>query len=305
MQVILGAGGAIGKELAINLKTYTDCVRLFGRNPEKVNMDDELVKGDLLNADDVIKAVSGCNVAYLVAGIQYKAEVWELQWPVIMSNVINACKKAGARLVFFDNMYMYNPQKIGHMTEDTEIAPTSRKGKVRALIAGMVMNEFGKEEIEALIARAADFYGPDIKNSLFSEVIVNNLRKGKKANWFISVDKLHNFTYTPDAAKATAFLGNTAEAFNQVWHLPSSEPFTGKQWIEMVANELNVKPGIQVASKTILRIMGLFNSIMKEFIEMAYQYDRDYFFDSSKFEKTFGIGATPALEAIRQITGIK
>lgn len=305
MQVILGAGGAIGKELAKDLKTYTDQVRLFGRNPEKVNMDDELVKGDLLNADDVINAVSGCNVAYLVAGIQYKAEVWELQWPVIMSNVINACKKAGARLVFFDNMYMYNPQKIGHMTEDTEIAPTSRKGKVRALIAGMVMNEFGKEEIEALIARAADFYGPDIKNSLFSEVIVNNLRKGKKANWFISVDKLHNFTYTPDAAKATAFLGNTAEAFNQVWHLPSSEPFTGKQWIEMVANELNVKPGIQVASKTILRIMGLFNSIMKEFIEMAYQYDRDYFFDSSKFEKTFGIGATPALEAIRQITGIK
>lgn len=305
MQVILGAGGAIGKELAINLKTYTDCVRLFGRNPEKVNMDDELVKGDLLNADDVIKAVSGCNVAYLVAGIQYKAEVWELQWPVIMNNTINACKKAGARLVFFDNMYMYNPQKIGHMTEDTEIAPMSRKGKVRALIAGMVNNEFGKGELDALIARAADFYGPGIRNSLFSEVIVNNLRKGKKANWFVSVDKLHNFTYTPDAAKATAFLGNTAEAFNQIWHLPSSEAFTGKQWIEMVANELNVKPGIQVASKTILRIMGLFNPIMKEFIEMAYQYDRDYFFDSSKFEKTFGIGATPAMEAVKQITTIK
>lgn len=305
MQVILGAGGAIGKELAINLKTYTDCVRLFGRNPEKVNMDDELVKGDLLNADDVIKAVSGCNVAYLVAGIQYKAEVWELQWPVIMNNTINACKKAGARLVFFDNMYMYNPQKIGHMTEDNEIAPMSRKGKVRALIAGMVNNEFGKGELDALIARAADFYGPGIRNSLFSEVIVNNLRKGKKANWFVSVDKLHNFTYTPDAAKATAFLGNTAEAFNQIWHLPSSEAFTGKQWIEMVANELNVKPGIQVASKTILRIMGLFNPIMKEFIEMAYQYDRDYFFDSSKFEKTFGIGATPAMEAVKQITTIK
>lgn len=305
MQVILGAGGAIGKELAINLKTYTDCVRLFGRNPEKVNMDDELLKGDLLNADDVIKAVSGCNVAYLVAGIQYKAEVWELQWPVIMNNTINACKKAGARLVFFDNMYMYNPQKIGHMTEDTEIAPVSRKGKVRALIAGMVNNEFGKGELDALIARAADFYGPGIRNSLFSEVIVNNLLKGKKANWFVSVDKLHNFTYTPDAAKATAFLGNTAEAFNQVWHLPSSEAFTGKQWIEMVANELNVKPEIQVASKTILRIMGLFNPIMKEFIEMAYQYDRDYFFDSSKFEKTFGIGATPALEAVKQITTIK
>ena len=305
MQVILGAGGAIGKELAKKLKIYTDNVRLFGRNPEKVNVDDELIKGDLLNADDVAKAVVGCDVAYLVAGIQYKAEAWEMQWPVIMSNTINACKKAGARLVFFDNMYMYNPKKIDHMTEDTEIAPTSRKGKVRALIAGMVTNEFGKGEMKALIARAADFYGPDIKNSLFSEAIVNNLRKGKKANWFVSVDKLHNFTYTPDAGKATALLGNTPEAFNQVWHLPSSEPHTGKQWIEMVASELNKKSGIQIASKTILKIMGHFNPIMKEFVEMAYQYDRNYFFDSSKFEKTFGIVATPALEAVRQITELK
>lgn len=305
MQVILGAGGAIGNDLAKNLKIYTDRVRLFGRNPEKVNIDDDLVKGDLLNAIDVTKAVAGCNVAYLVAGIQYKADVWELQWPVIMNNTINACKKAGARLVFFDNMYMYHPQKIGNMTEDTEIAPLSRKGKVRALIAGMVSNEFRKGELEALIARAADFYGPDIRNSLFSEVIVNNLRKGKKANWFVSVNKLHNFTFTPDAAKATALLGNTAEAFNQVWHLPSSEAYTGKQWIDMVANELNIKPGIQVASKTILRIMGLFNPIMKEFVEMAYQYDRDYFFDSTKFQKTFHIEATSALEAVRQITRIK
>ena len=119
------------------------------------------------------------------------------------------------------------------------------------------------------------------------------------------MDKLHNFTYTPDAGKATALLGNTPEAFNQVWHLPSSEPHTGKQWIEMVASELNKKSGIQIASKTILKIMGLFNPIMKEFVEMAYQYDRNYFFDSSKFEKTFGIVATPALEAVRQITELK
>jgi nucleoside-diphosphate-sugar epimerase len=240
-----------------------------------------------------------------VAGIQYKAKVWELQWPVIAMNTINACKKAGAKLVFFDNMYLYNPDKTGNMTEETEIAPTSRKGKVRAMIAKMITDEFNKGDLEALIARAADFYGPGIKNSLFSEVIVNNLLKGKKANWFASTDKLHNFTFTPDAAKATALLGNTNTAFNQVWHLPSSEAFTGKQWIEMVASELNVKPGVQVATKSILRILGLFNPIMREFVEMTYQYDRDYYFNSSKFEKTYGIGPTPAKEAIRQIAAFK
>lgn len=305
MQVILGAGGSVGKDLAKELKAYTENVRLFGRNPELVNNDDELVFGNLLNQEDVSKAVSGCSVAYLAAGIQYKAEIWEQQWPVIIENTLNACKKSGSKLVFVDNMYMYNPEKIGHMTEETEIAPKSRKGKVRALIAQKLTDEFTKNQIDVLIARAADFYGPGIKNSMFSEAVVNNLKTGKKANWFASVNKLHNFTYTPDAAKATALLGNSIEAYNQVWHLPASEAFTGKQWIEMVARELNVNQGIQIATKTVLRILGLFNPIMREFVEIAYQYDRDYFFDSSKFEKAFSFHPTKAADAVKQITELK
>ena len=29
--------------------------------------------------------------------------------------------------------------------------------------------------------------------------------------------------YTPDAARAVALLGNTPDAFNQVWHLPTDK----------------------------------------------------------------------------------
>jgi len=301
MQVILGSGGAIGNDLAKELKKYTVKIRLVSRNPKKINDNDELVKCDLTDENALDNALKGCKVAYLTVGLPYTVKTWQEQWPVIVKNTIAACKKHKTKLVFFDNIYMYHPDKLNPMTEETEISPTSKKGKVRAEIAQMVLDEIKTGKFEALIARAADFYGPGITNSVFNEVVFKNLKTGKKANWFCSLEHLHNFTFTPDAAKATALLGNTESAYNQVWHLPTVTPLTGKQWIEKVAKELGVEPKTQVASKFIIQVMGLFNPMMKEFVEMLYQWDRDYNFDSSKFETVFTIKPTPVDEAIKLI----
>lgn len=301
MQVILGAGGAIGIDLARELKNYSTKIRLAGRNPKKINDNDELVICDLTNLEMVEEAIKGTNVAYLVAGLPYKTKIWEQQWPLIMKNVISACKKHKTKLVFFDNIYMYNPEKLNPMTEETEILPSSRKGKVRAKIADMVLNEINAGKLNALIARAADFYGPGIKNSILNEVVVNNLKAGKKANWFCSVQYQHNFTFTPDAAKATALLGNTESAYGQVWHLPTAEPITGKEWIERIAKELGVEPKIQLAPKFLVTLLGIFNPIMKEFVEMLYQCDRDYNFDSSKYETVFKTKPTSIEAGIKQV----
>lgn len=301
MQVILGSGGAIGNDLAVELKKYTGKIRLAGRNPKKINDNDELFKCDLMIAEDVDNAVKGCEIAYLTVGLQYKLKVWQQQWPVVMKNTITACKKHKTKLVFFDNIYMYHPGMLNPMTEETEVHPSSKKGKVRAEIAQMILDEVKTGKLQALIARSADFYGPGISNSVFNEVVVKNLKAGKKANWFCSLNYLHNFTFTPDAAKATAMLGNTDSAFGEVWHLPTAAPITGKEWIEKVAAELGVKPKTQIATKLIIKIMGLFNPVMKEFVEMLYQWDHDYNFDSSKFETIFKMKPTPVDEAIKQI----
>jgi len=117
-----------------------------------------------------------------------------------------------------------------------------------------------------------------------------------------SVNFKHSFTYTPDAGKATALLGNTEDAYNKVWHLPTAaNPFTGKEWIEAIAKEMGVKPKYQAAPKFLVRIIGLFVPIMREMVEMMYQYDRDYVFDSSKFEKRFDFIPTPYKDGISEI----
>ena len=159
----------------------------------------------------------------------------------------------------------------------------------------MILDEIKSGTLTALIARSADFYGPGIRNSsMMNETIVKPLKIGGKANLLGSVNSKHSYTYTPDAGKATALLGNTPDAYNQVWHLPTaSEPFTGAQWTWLIASELGVKPDYQKVNKFMVWILGYFNPIMKEILEMMYQNKTNYIFDSSKFEKRFPLSPTP------------
>jgi nucleoside-diphosphate-sugar epimerase len=300
MQTILGSGGAIGTELAKALKAYTNKIRLVSRKPEKVNESDELFAADPTDELQVDEAIKSSEVVYLTIGLEYKLKVWQQRWPTLMKAVIGSCKKHNARLVFFDNIYMYDKSEIPHMTENSRVNPPSKKGKVRSEIAKMIQDESSSGALTALIARSADFYGPAAKNNV-TQIIVDNLKKGKKAFWLADANKNHNFTYTPDAGRATALLGNTPDAYNQVWHLPSShEKMTGSQWIEAIANEMKVPSRCQVLPVWMMGILGLFMPQMRELREIAYQSDRDYFFDSSKFEQKFGMSPTPVKEGIRE-----
>jgi len=230
MQTILGANGVIGVELARALPKYTNKIRLVSRNPKKVNESDELFPADLLDAEKTSQAVEGSEIVYLTAGLTYNIKIWQVQWPLIMKNVIDACKKHNAKLVFFDNVYCYG-RVNGWMTEDTPVNPLSKKGELRAKIAGMVLDEVKEGNLKALIARAADFYGPNTPLSFVNAMVFDNFKKGKKAQWLISDKFRHSFTYTPDAGKATAILGNTESAYNQVWHLPTDpNSLTGKEF---------------------------------------------------------------------------
>ena len=299
MQTILGSGGIIANHIAKALPAYTSNVRLVSRNPKPVTGNEELFPADLTSAEQVMNAVKGSEVVYLTAGLQYDSKVWQEQWPKLMRNVINACKENGSRLVFFDNVYMYG-KVVGPMTEETPFNPCSRKGEVRAEIASMILHEIKKEELTVLIARAADFYGPSTANSFLNLMVFENLKKGKSAQLMISKNLKHSFTYTPDAGKATALLGNTLQAFNQTWHLPTdANALTGQQIVDLAAQQLNMKPKVTVLPRLMIQLAGLFNPIIKESVEMLYQYDSDYIFDSGKFDSAFTFEKVSYAEGIR------
>lgn len=300
MQTILGANGPIAKELARSLTAYTSDIRLVSRNPKKVNPTDTTLSADLLDREQTIRACAGSEVVYLTAGIQYSYKVWKRDWPVIMDNVIEACKKAGARLVFFSNVYALG-RVNGWMTEESPLQPSSKKGMVRKQIEEQLLAEMRGGGLDAIIARAPDFYGPDCANSVAQILVFDNLHKGKKPQWLVSAKTKHSLIFTPDAARATAMLGNTPKAFNRVWNLPTAKPApTGGELMDLSAKAFGRPAGFTVLPTWMIYLSALFVPDMRALLEMLYQNKYDYLFDSSDFEKTFGFVPTTYEEGIRR-----
>lgn len=297
-QTILGAGGVIGKELATILPKYTNSIRLVGRHPEKVNASDELMTADLNDREQVNKVVEGSEAVYLMAGLPYNLKTWREQWPRIMENVIFACKNHHAKLIFFDNIYIYGKVN-GAITESTPYQPSSHKGKVRLQITQMMMHAWQEGEITGAIVRSADFYGPGADNGLFNMLVLKKLTQKKKAQWLCNDRVRYSMTYTPDAALGTAMVGNSPEAMNQVWHLPTSqENVCANDLITLGAEIAGTSPHHFLMKKWMIKLAGILDSTTKEIVEMLYQYENDYIFDCQKFEQHFKIKAVTYREGI-------
>ena len=299
MHTILGAGGPVANALTRELENNNQTIRLISRKPvNSAKNTTTWQKADLLNYDELQAATTGSTVIYLCAGLVYDKNIWREQWPVIMRNVINVTKANNARLIFFDNVYMYGLVN-GPMTEETPYNPISEKGKIRAGIANMLMDEVKAGNIRASIARAADFYGTDSMNSFFDMMVLDKYAKKQTAQWMGNPNTLHNFSYIPDMGKAMYLLGQHPESDNQIWHLPTAKPMRGKQFIELAATIYKVKPKYMRISKLMLFIIGLFNKLIMGTVEMYYQCSNDYVFDSSKFEKAFNFKPTRYEDGIK------
>jgi nucleoside-diphosphate-sugar epimerase len=292
LHTILGANGVIARELSLELGRQGLPVRQVSRHPRAVNPVDQLKAADLLDAQAVANAVAGSEVVYLVAGLAYDTGTWTVQWPMVMRHAIDACERHGAKLVFFDNVYAYGWVK-GAMTEETPFNPCSRKGEVRAAVATQLLNAMANGRVKAMVARSADFYGPGAVNSLLRVVVFDRLSAGKAPQWIGNPHALHSFTYTPDAGRALALLGQTEPAYGQTWHLPTcKEDITGEGFVRLACEQARQTFRLQVLPNWLLKPLGWVAPPIRENIEMMYQLQHDYRFDSRKIERVLGVKPT-------------
>lgn len=214
MMTILGAGGAIANGVVPILAAKKLPFRLVSRNAHPAPQGAESVAADLTDKDQTAQAVAGSSVVLLLVGLEYNHKVWAEAWPRIMANTIEACRRAGAKLLFFDNVYMYG-KVSGAMTEETPFNPCSKKGEIRARIATALLSEIQSGNLTAMIARAADFYGPNTPTSIPNILVFDPLAKGSTASWLANDKVPHSLTYTPDASRAVVTLMESSAAWNQ------------------------------------------------------------------------------------------
>ncbi|MEI5840721.1 NAD-dependent epimerase/dehydratase family protein [Lacticaseibacillus rhamnosus] len=287
MQTILGSNGPIGQELAKELaRNYTRDIRLVSRHPRKVNQTDQLVAADLMNFDATSRAVAGSDIVYFTAGLPNDVDIWEREFPVMTANVIKACESNHSKLVFFDNSYMY-AKNNQVQTENSPFLPNGRKSQVRAKMAEMIIQEINSGNLTAVICRAPEFYGPNKTKSVTNTLIFNNLLAGKTVKIPLNDQTLRTLIWTPDASRAMALIGNTPDAYNQTWHLPTADSITYRQLIQLCQKITGQKIRKRVIPAWAFKLAGFFNKNARELQELLPRYAVDNIFSSDKFKKRF------------------
>lgn len=289
---IIGAGGSIANCLVPLIVQGNEALRLISRSGYQT-AGAESRKVDVSNQKELSNAIKGSKVVILLVGIEYTTAQWQLQWPKIMDNCITSCIENNVPFIFFDNVYMYG-KVDGIMTESTPFNPCSKKGEIRANIASHLIQQIKKNNIRASIARAADFYGPYAEEkSFFHQLVLKNLRAGKKAQWMMNAKVPHSFSYTHDMAKGLYLLAHDENTLNQTWHMPTASPaLSGEELISIAANLMGTQAKYMNLSKWMIKSFGWFNKVVGESVEMLYQYEVPYHFSSEKFEKHFNYKPT-------------
>jgi nucleoside-diphosphate-sugar epimerase len=284
---IVGAGGSIANCLVPLIIEKNEPLRLLSRSGYST-MGADCRKVDVSNQKELSLAIKDSKVVILLVGIEYTTAQWQINWPKIMDNCITACIENNVPFIFFDNVYMYG-QVEGIMTESTPFNPCSKKGEIRATIASHLLQQIKKNNIRASIARAADFYGPQAEEKSFlHQLVLKNLRAGKKAQWMVNAKVPHAFSYTHDMAKGLYLLAHDENTLNQTWHMPTASPaHTGEEIIALAANLMGQNNKYMNLSKWMIKSVGWFNKVVGESVEMLYQYEYPYLFSSEKFEKYF------------------
>jgi len=298
--VIFGTG-AIGRVVAEELVRRGESVRMVNRSGkmDEVPAGVEVVASDLYDQAQVREVTRGAKVVYQSAQPEYSK--WPEKFPPLQKSIIDGLTGSEAKLVIVENLYMYGETNGAPMTEDMPHNAHTRKGRVRSEMSKAAMEAHQAGKVRVTMARGSDFFGPWGRTSSMGERALYPLLNGKAAQMVGRLDLPHSHTYIPDFGKALVILGAHPEADGQAWHVPNDMPrITQGEMVKMFAEAAGVEPKMSSMGKLMIQVGGLFIPEAREAVEMMYEFDQPYIVDSSKFENTFGVKATPMKEAIKE-----
>jgi len=297
--VVLGTG-AIGRAVMEELVRRGEFVRIVNRSGKIDEMlaGVEVIASDLYDPDNVREMTRGAEVVYQAAQPNYNQ--WPEKFPLLQKSIIDGLTGSDAKLVIIENLYMYGDTNGKPMTEDTPYNAHTRKGRTRAEISIAAFEAHREGRVRVTSARGGNFFGPWGTDSTMGARAFYPLLRGKPAQLIGRTDLPHTHTYVKDFGTALVILGEREEADGQAWHVPNDQPrLTQGELVRLFAEEAGVEARISSMGKLMMAIGGLFIPEAKETVEMMYEFDKPFIVDSGKFEKTFGVKATPIREAVR------
>ncbi|QPQ29954.1 SDR family NAD(P)-dependent oxidoreductase [Lysinibacillus sp. JNUCC 51] len=289
--LVIGASGGMGYALVNELVSRNIQVKAFARNKEKLvalfqhHENIEIISGDAFNEQDLMRASKDVDIIFHAISFPYQD--WEKLHMGCVEMLISIAERRGAKIALVDNIYAYGRQSKNPVIEQARKEPQTKKGKIRLTMENKLKNS----NVPSLIVHFPDLYGPNAENTILYETL-KNVAQGKKANFVGSMQVKREFLYTVDGAKAMVELALRDDTFNQNWNVPAVHPITGEELVKILREITGYKKSIRTVSKGMIQLIGLFNTSMKEVVEMFYLTEEPVILSGEKYEKE--IGAIPS-----------
>ena len=301
---LFGAAGAIGQSITQALAAQGQPYRVVGRSEASLRKTfgaDPLAEVVTWNPDlpeSIQAAAAGVETLIYLVGVNY----WQFELhPQLMRKTLEGAIAAGVRnIVLIGTVYPYGPARTMPVREDHPREPHTFKGRMRKAQEDILLQAHAAGRINATVLRLPDFYGPGVEASLLHRPAVAAVRGGS-ADMIGPIDRPHEFVFVPDVGPVVARLIDTPAAFGHVWHLAGAGVTTQREIVDEMQRQTGRRIPLRVVGKTMLRVLGLFNRMMREMVEMNYLLTEPLVMDDSALQRLIGpLHKTSYVEGIRQ-----
>ena len=302
---LFGAAGAIGQSIAQALAAQGQPYRVVGRSEASLRKAfgadplAEVATWDPDSPASIKAAATGIDTIVYLVGVNY----WQFELhPQLMRKTLDGAIAAGVRnIVLIGTVYPYGRARTTPVRENHPREPHTFKGRMRKAQEDILLEAHAQGRINATVLRLPDFYGPGVEASLLHGAAVAAVRGGT-ADLIGPIDKPHEFVYVPDAGPVVAKLIDTPAAYGHVWHLGGAGVTTQRDLVDEMGRQVGRQVKRRVIGKTMLRVLGLFNKLLREMPEMNYLLTDPVILDDSALQRLIGpVRKTPYAEGVRRM----
>lgn len=287
---IFGAAGAIGPAVAAEFERRGIPFRVVGRTRAKLEKafgnlkQAEVFDADLGDLRSASAAARGIDTIIYTVGLPYPSHHLH---PALMRTTIEAAVAMQVRrLVLVSSVYAYGVPRASRVSETHPRMPDTRKGNFRKEQEDLALEAQKKGQLDSLVVRLPDFYGPNadigLANPMFRAALA-----GKTANWIGPVNPLHEFVYVPDTGPVIVDLASCAECYGEAWNYGGPGEINTMDFITRIYRAVGRSPKYRTVGKGLLKMIGWFNPTYKELPEMLYLQETPVILDDSKLRAKF------------------
>ncbi|WP_327032875.1 NAD-dependent epimerase/dehydratase family protein [Micromonospora ureilytica] len=296
LHVIVGTG-PVGTATAQLLADRGERVRVISRRgagPEHPSI--ERIAADAADADRLSVLTDGAQALYNCANPAYHR--WPTDWPPLAGALLAAAERTGAVLATVSNLYGYGPVG-GPMTEQTPLAATGTKGRVRNRMWADALAAHRAGRARVTEVRGSDYFG--VGGTSLAMMVLPRVLAGQRVFLPVDWDAPHTWTYIPDVARTLVAAATDPRAWGRAWHVPSAPAASMRELATRVAALAGVPvPRLIRMPYPVLWLGGLASPLTRELRETAYQFDRPFLMESVAATAALGVEPTPLESALAE-----